>query len=953
MDAADGATLFAVDSDSIPAQVLGIDTYASPVARAPRIDRATAIQVPAVKQSRDLIAGVLGALPIDVIGPGSSSEEWRLLDQPEKDVPRSVTMTRLFEDLLFEGIAWWRIVEFGWHSYPTRVKRLDPSRVAVDDEAGRVYVDGKHVDDSQLIRFDSPTDALLVAGARAIRTCLGLDAAAGTGGDTVPPVDYFTPADGIDAMTEDEVSEFLTGWSTARAKRRTGYVPGGLDYKTAGWNPEQLQLRDQRQHAVLEIARTAGVDPEYVGVSTTTRTYVNAQDRRKSFLDFTLGLYRQAVEDRLSMGDTTPRGHSVKFNLSSFLRSDDKTRMETYEIGERVGAYTRDEIRELEDRPALSADQQPAAPAPAVSADTTPVETFDDEPQIRLDAPQDAAAFEVDTERRIIRGLAVPYGVVGFSGGQKWQFSRGTLRFTDPRRVKLWVQHDKTKAIGVATTLEDRPEGLFAEFKVARGADGDRALELAEDGVLDGLSIGLKQGGRFATRHGVNHAIEAPLMEVSLTPAPSFDDARVHAVAASATQGDTIMPLTAQERARLAALRAKTDLTDAERQEMNSLAAREGVVAADATGGASDAPTFDTTPITDAIREGFAGLAAPQGRETVSATAGGQFEVDEAPAYRFDGIPGEHSLTEDMRSALGGDSEARQRLDEFFNETFAVTTGNTGSLNPTQHRPDLYVPNLTYSRPLWDSISTGTITDRTPFTVPKFASAAGLVGRHTEGVEPTPGSFSATSQTITPQAVSGKVEINREVLDQGGSPQADAIIWGEMLNGYYEALEAGVAQNLASVATTEINLGGATDAALVDQFTAIMSSLLFVRGGNRFTRLVLDGKTFPALVDAADTTGRKLLPVIGPTNAQGQVSGAFDRISIGNLDGRAAWALGAGDDAQSYLFVPSSVWGWASPPRRFTFEYQVKSVDIAIWGYDAHAVLRDSDVRPIDYTTAD
>lgn len=50
----------------------------------------------------------------------------------------------------------------------------------------------------------------------------------------------------------------------------------------------------------------------------------------------------------------TPRGQAVKFNLDAFLRADTKTRMETYKLGLEVGAYTRPEIRTLEDRPPIS-----------------------------------------------------------------------------------------------------------------------------------------------------------------------------------------------------------------------------------------------------------------------------------------------------------------------------------------------------------------------------------------------------------------------------------------------------------------------------------------------------------------------------------------------------------------------------------------------------------------------
>lgn len=539
---------------------------------------------------------------------------------------------------------------------------------------------------------------------------------------------------------------------------------------------------------------------------------------------------------------------------------------------------------------------------------------------VSMDATAPAGTvFDVDVEKRTIRGLAVPFGVEGVKAGRRFVFSKGTIRFDDPRRVKLWALHDKAMAVGVATDLTESDEGLEATFKVARGPEGDRALTMAEDGVWDGLSIGPSEGAKYrVAQDGAYHAVDIPIHEISLTPAPVFGGARVRSVA-----------------------------FDTEENQHMTDTATEPVV---------EAPGLDfsalAVALTQGIQNGFANLNAPQSeRETVSAAE--RLEVTEAIPYRFDGLAGEHSLVEDMRAAQNGDSVARQRFETFVEEAFAVTTTNTGSLNPTRNRPELYVPNVAYSTPLWDLVSTGTIEDRTPFTVPKFSSASGLVGPHTEGVEPTPGAFAATSQTVTPGALSGKIEINREVLDQGGSPQADGIIWGEMLNAWFEAREARVAETLASTTTPELNLAGATDAALVNALTDYFAGLQFVRGGNRFTGLAADGQLFPRLVSAADTTGRKLLPVLGPTNAQGQTSGGFDRVQIGNQTAVASWALGSTVASRSYSFVPSSVYAWSSAPKRFTFEYQVKSVDMAIWGYAAGAVLRDSDVKPIDYTTAD
>lgn len=369
----DSASAFAVDAESIPPSVVGLEAYASPTTIAPRVSRREAIQVPAVKRSRDLIVGSLGQLPLSVVKADLSVETTSWLQQPERNVARSVTMSRLVEDLLFEQVAWWRIVESDYRGFPARVKRLRPDEVSVDENEGKVYVGGKVVPDTELIRFDSPNDALLVAGARAIRQCLLLDQAAQRYADGAPPGDYFTPAEGADPFDDDTEAQslLLDPWAAARKKRSTAWVPAAVNYHSATFNPEQLELADQRQHAVLEIARVAGVDPEDLGVSTTSRTYQNSFDRRKAFVDFTLGGYRAAVEDRLSMGDVTPRGSLVRFDLDGFLRSSAKERFEAYKLGLEVGAIASEEIRPAEGKPPLPAER-PVAPVRSIGA--TPIQ---------------------------------------------------------------------------------------------------------------------------------------------------------------------------------------------------------------------------------------------------------------------------------------------------------------------------------------------------------------------------------------------------------------------------------------------------------------------------------------------------------------------------------------------------------------------------------------------------
>jgi HK97 family phage prohead protease len=978
--------------------VFGLTAYADPVAISPRVSRRTALQVPAVKRARDLICGALGSLPLELYGPDGTRRYSALFAQPERNVPRSVTFTRTYEDMFFEGVAWWKVTAYGWHGFPVEVVRLDPTTVNVTQE-GKVYrtTDGhtgvavEWMQDKDLIRFDSPNEPILTAGARAIRTLLNLDAAAASYADEPLPLGYFTPADGeTEPADDDEIAEILNDWHTARKTRVVGYVPSLLKYNSVQFNAEQMQLAEQRQHGVLEIARLTGVNPEDLGVSTTSRTYFNAFDKRKDFLDFTTGNYRQAFEDRVSMPDVTPRGYTGRVNYDAFLRSDPKSRYEAYAAGKAVGVLTDEDIAAAEGKPGRALEAAPAdtTPAPALEENTVPTlditaavnravtrlgargVSFAGAPSLAFDLPG-AGTIEVDRERRIIRGLAVPYGVVGTRpDGKRYRFSRGTLTWSDVSRVKLWAMHDPNQAVGVAIELEDTDAGLFAGFKVARGAEGDRALTMAEDGVWDGLSIGLGVGASFALdRDGVLvPAGSVPLMEVSLTPAPVFDDARVHSVAASAaattTTGRNIMECTKCGKVHAA------NVVECNAADLAAFsAAQQG-----AQGGQQGAPAvepgapIDFAAIGQALVGAFAqgapsaqlAPAAPvlPARETVPAGTGFT-QVNEAPMYRFDGLMGQHDFSSDLINGLKfNDTEAMGRVNEFigkeFPARFAVEAADVTALNPTKTRPDMYVDQLEYTTPLYDALYKGGLTDATPFTFPKFASAAGLVGDHAEGVEPASGDFSATSQTVTPKPVSGKVEIPREIIDAGGNPQVSSLIWNQMVRAWKEKLEAEAATLLSSQVydgAHTIALVGVDDV-LVSQFKAEIAALRFLRGGNRFRVAPMHKDLYLALTGAQDAAGRSLLPIISPQNADGTTAPALEYVDVAGVKGTPSWALEQLGTPVSFMANPEDAHVWNSAPSRLSFEYRVALIDLAVWGYVAKAVSRIDGLRKVTYADA-
>lgn len=353
-----------IDADSVPAQIFGLESYSDPIAPAPRITRREAIQCAPLKSARDLVVNAISGIPLTVVDTDRVTRVNELLEQPERGITRSVTMAWTAEDLLFEGVAYWLVTERAWDSYPAFVKRVEPSRVSIDQDTGAVRVNGRQIPSRDLIQFHSPNDPLLQAGARAIRSCLRLDAAAAEAVNGTPPVDFFSPAEGADPADDAVIAQLLADWKEARRKGSTAYIPAALKYNVNGFSPEQLQMSEARQHAALEIARCARIDAEELGVSTTSRTYANMFERRKAFIDFTISPYLNAITERLSMGDVTKRGYRVVADFDTFLRSDAKTRFETYAIGLEVGALDQSEIRASENKPVLATPRRAAVPAP-------------------------------------------------------------------------------------------------------------------------------------------------------------------------------------------------------------------------------------------------------------------------------------------------------------------------------------------------------------------------------------------------------------------------------------------------------------------------------------------------------------------------------------------------------------------------------------------------------------
>jgi phage head maturation protease len=975
--------------------------------RAPKIRRDLAMQVPAVKRVRDLICGTLGTLRPGLIDASNKPVPWPLGTQPERNKARSVSMTNIVEDMLLHKYAWLRVTELTG-GYPSKVVHLDFDSVSVQQDS-KVWVsrDGTSqgsawdwVPDSQLIRIDSPNDALLECGASAIRACLQLGRTAGRYADDPMPLGYFTPKEG--AAGPDDPQSMLDDWEDQRARRAWGYLED-MEAKTLTWNPEELQLGTARDYAVLEIARLGGVDPEELGVSTTSRTYANSEQRRLDLIDFTLLAYVTAIEDRMSMDDVTAPGRRCIYDYSGFLRSDTKTRLETYALGLELGIYTPERIAAIERIPVFKVPTPPK-PEPVAPPAEQPTDrpTADGNPRLarvgrmlQLSAPAAFAAddhgvpfsfgridsgpqFKADKATRTVSGLAIPWNQTAWSGGYQWMFAPGSLHWSDASRVKLDKDHVNGTEFGAGKQLDSGEVGLSARFGVSATALGDEMLTLASDGVYDGFSVfvGFDSAADGFTEHPDNPDIRlvhsATLRKVALTAMPAFDDARLTSVAAS--KGG--VPVTAPTVTGTAPAVATVP------PPMDWAAFTAGLTAAvtEATSKAAEA-AFQRIGAPNLPVDAATGqpILPPDGRATVSAGQGVATVGREEPVYMMNGN-GPSFVRDTWKMRTEGDHEAAARVRKFMQQTedaarsraaltagaeFAVNTGNASGVVPPGYRPDMFVSQLLKERPLTNSVSRGTLTDATPFNIPKYVSSSGESAQHVEGVNPSQGSLVLGVTTVSPTAVSGLFQLTREIVDSA-NPAIDAIAMAAMREAYSQQTEAMVYAELngtngvgGTITTGFVPSGAqaATTTGQGDELLAGVRTAMALYPFRRFgsiNRAHLSQEGTTEFASAVDTTGRPLLPYLGAQNSVGTANTSTQGYLVDGVTMEPTWSMtgNAAGDADVLMFNSADVWAWESGLLMFRYEERngPANIDLAMFGYFATRVLRPIGLSAVRHT---
>lgn len=157
-------------------------------------------------------------------------------------------------------------------------------------------------------------------------------------------------------------------------------LDNGLKWQQLTVNPNDAQMLESRRFSVEEIARIFGVPPHMIGhTSGSTSWGTGLEQQTLGFQKFTLRRRLKRIEQAmakqlLSVQDRLA-GVTIEFNLEGLLRGDSAARAGFYESMTRIGAYTINEVRALENLPPV-----PGGDVPRMQMQNVPITQAGEQP---------------------------------------------------------------------------------------------------------------------------------------------------------------------------------------------------------------------------------------------------------------------------------------------------------------------------------------------------------------------------------------------------------------------------------------------------------------------------------------------------------------------------------------------------------------------------------------------
>jgi HK97 family phage portal protein len=331
----------------------------APLFMSPYTTRQEAMEVPSVARARSIICGTAASLPLRAFNKinGAQIDGRTILTQPDPALPTAVMMSWTFDDLVFHDVAYWQVLELSAEdNRPTRARRIDPMRISYNTEGyNNVIINGFFLDGQQLpmagvgsliVFYGLGTGGILTRAGRTIKTALDLEKAVSRMAEEPNPAMYIKNS-GVD-LPASQVSALLSNWKAARAQRATAYLSGNLEVETFGFDASQMELSANRMNTATEIARLMNIPAWYLNAESTSSTYSNTLQERRSLIDLEFDAVFDCRRTAPKHGRYYPSTQKVRFEIEEYLRGTALERIEVTGRMLELGLIDINEARQME-----------------------------------------------------------------------------------------------------------------------------------------------------------------------------------------------------------------------------------------------------------------------------------------------------------------------------------------------------------------------------------------------------------------------------------------------------------------------------------------------------------------------------------------------------------------------------------------------------------------------------
>jgi HK97 family phage prohead protease len=497
-----------------------------------------------------------------------------------------------------------------------------------------------------------------------------------------------------------------------------------------------------------------------------------------------------------------------------------------------------------------------------------------------------------DGESRMIAGKIAPYGEVGYTSAGKVVFQEGSINIPNIDKVKLLMSHDNSKVVGRMRTMESKRDGMYATFSVSRSTAGSDAILLAQEQLMDGLSVGVEVSAS-EPKGDYLLVTAATLREVSLVESAAFSSAAVQSIAASESE----------------AVEVETQLTETE---------SEAAVTTAPENPTEDKAEEAATPVVEAARKII--LPSALNSQTV------RTPITSMGAYT------EHKI----KAALGNE-------DSRLYVTAADDSFTTNpAFNPTQYLSE-FPTNTRFGTPAIDACSQGVLpTSGMTINVPSLVtSAGGGTGvAPSVTVEAEAGAVANVGMetaylTGTVSKYSGMNTLSVELLERS-DPNFYAELTQQLQNAYLTRLDTTVLAAL--VAAGQYSSGCDADSDGVIEFASDSARKIYEATGYFANNYIANGSQWQLLMGSTDNTGRPIYSASQPMNAGGLVQPGSIRGNVLGLDLYVDknFAVTTTIDDSAVILAPEAFTVYRSATNYMSVNVVSNlQVQVAIYGYMA------------------